>query len=72
MSFSVDRQSVFVPGIGTAEAIIRGSIMYLCMLAILRFVGRARSRNIPPIKRRRIGPEDWRLRTDTRSRRAEI
>jgi uncharacterized membrane protein YcaP (DUF421 family) len=31
---------MFVIGIGIAEVVARGSIMYLCMLAILRFVGR--------------------------------
>jgi hypothetical protein len=31
MSFSVDWQSVFIPGIGIPEVIIRGSIMHLCM-----------------------------------------
>jgi uncharacterized membrane protein YcaP (DUF421 family) len=48
MSFSVDWQSVSVPGMGLAEVIIRGSIMYLCMFAILRFVGRRQAGHFGP------------------------
>jgi uncharacterized membrane protein YcaP (DUF421 family) len=48
MSLSVDWQSVFVPGIGIAEVIVRGSIMYLCMFAILRFVGRRQAGHFGP------------------------
>jgi uncharacterized membrane protein YcaP (DUF421 family) len=48
MSFSVDWQSVFMPGIGIAEVVVRGSIMYLCMLAIMRFVGRRQAGHFGP------------------------
>lgn len=48
MSFSVDWQSVLVPRIGIAEVAVRGSIMYLCMLAILRFVGRRQTGHFGP------------------------
>ena len=48
MNFSVDWQSVFVPGIGVAEVIVRGSIMYLCLFAILRFVGRRQAGHFGP------------------------
>jgi hypothetical protein len=47
-NFSVDWQSVFVPGIGFAEVIARGSIIYLCMFAILRFVGRRQAGHFGP------------------------
>jgi uncharacterized membrane protein YcaP (DUF421 family) len=48
MNFSVDWQSVFMPGIGIAEVVVRGSIMYLCMLAIMRFVGRRQAGHFGP------------------------
>jgi uncharacterized membrane protein YcaP (DUF421 family) len=48
MNLSVDWQSVFVPGIGIAEVMVRGSIMYLCMFAILRFVGRRQAGHFGP------------------------
>jgi uncharacterized membrane protein YcaP (DUF421 family) len=48
MSFSIDWHSVFVPAIGIAEVVVRGSIMYLCMLLILRFVGRRQTGSFGP------------------------
>ena len=48
MGISIDWHSVFVPGIGIAEVVVRGSIMYLCMLAILRFVGRRQAGHFGP------------------------
>jgi hypothetical protein len=44
MSFSVDWQSVFEPGIGIAEVVVRSS-----MFAILRFVGRRQATSGQPI-----------------------
>jgi len=46
--FSIDWHSVFVPAIGIAEVVVRGSIMYLCMLMILRFIGRRQAGNFGP------------------------
>jgi uncharacterized membrane protein YcaP (DUF421 family) len=48
MGISIDWHSAFVPGIGIAEVVVRGSIMYLCMLAILRFVGRRQAGHFGP------------------------
>jgi uncharacterized membrane protein YcaP (DUF421 family) len=48
MSASINWHSVFVPGIGLAEVVVRGSIMYLCMFAILRFVGRRQAGHFGP------------------------
>lgn len=48
MSFSIDWDSVFVPTIGIAEVVLRGTIMYFCMLLILRFVGRRQAGNFGP------------------------
>ena len=58
MGISIDWHSVFVPGIGIAEVVVRGSIMYLCMLAILRFVGRRQAGHFAETnsKRPREGP----------------
>ena len=38
--FDVDWHAMFVPAIGLAEVVLRGSIMYLALFAILRFIGR--------------------------------
>ena len=35
--FNVDWHAMFVPAIGLAEVVLRGSIMYLALFAILRF-----------------------------------
>ena len=40
---SVDWTSIFYPSLGLAEVVVRGSIMYLALFAILRFVGRRQS-----------------------------
>ena len=39
-SMSIDWNSVFVPTMGIAEIVLRGSIMYLGLFAVLRFMGR--------------------------------
>ena len=37
---TIDWHSMFIPAIGLGEVIIRGSLMYLALFVILRFVGR--------------------------------
>ncbi len=46
--FSVDWESIFVPALGLAEIVLRGSIMYLALFAILRFMGRRQAGNFGP------------------------
>lgn len=46
--FSVDWESMFVPALGLAEIVLRGSIMYLALFAILRFMGRRQAGNFGP------------------------
>ena len=45
---SVDWHAMFVPAIGLAEVILRGSIMYLGLFAILRFIGRRQAGHFGP------------------------
>jgi uncharacterized membrane protein YcaP (DUF421 family) len=45
---SIDWNSVFVPTIGIAEIVLRGSIMYLGLFAVLRFMGRRQAGNFGP------------------------
>jgi uncharacterized membrane protein YcaP (DUF421 family) len=45
---SVDWNSVFMPTIGIAEIVLRGTIMYLGLFAVLRFVGRRQAGNFGP------------------------
>jgi uncharacterized membrane protein YcaP (DUF421 family) len=45
---SIDWNSVFVPTIGIAEIILRGSIMYLGLFAVLRFMGRRQAGSFGP------------------------
>lgn len=44
----VDWQSVFQPSLGLAEIIVRATLMYLVLFAILRFVGRRQAGNFGP------------------------
>lgn len=44
----VDWHSVFVPEIGVPEIVVRGTIMYLAMFAILRFIARRQTGNFGP------------------------
>lgn len=37
-----------MPGIGLAEVVVRGTIMYLCMFTILRFIGRRQAGHFGP------------------------
>ena len=52
----VDWQSVFVPTIGLAEVVVRGTIMYLAMFVILRFIARRQAGNFGPADLLVIGP----------------
>ena len=44
----IDWHSVFVPSMGIAEVLLRGSLMYLSLFAILRFVGRRQAGHFGP------------------------
>jgi uncharacterized membrane protein YcaP (DUF421 family) len=44
----MDWQSIFAPTLGLAEVVLRGSIMYLALFAILRFLARRQAGNFGP------------------------
>jgi uncharacterized membrane protein YcaP (DUF421 family) len=44
----IDWHAVFVPSIGLAEMVLRGTIMYLALFVILRFVGRRQAGHFGP------------------------
>lgn len=46
--FAIDWEVVFVPALGLAEIVLRGSIMYLALFAILRFIGRRQAGHFGP------------------------
>lgn len=48
VELTVDWRSVFVPSIGMAEIVVRGTIMYLAMFVILRFIARRQAGNFGP------------------------
>jgi uncharacterized membrane protein YcaP (DUF421 family) len=48
MHLSVDWSSVFVPAIGLAEIVVRGSLMYLGLFMIMRFMARRQARHFGP------------------------
>jgi uncharacterized membrane protein YcaP (DUF421 family) len=48
MHQSVDWNSVFVPAIGLAEIVVRGSLMYLGLFMIMRFMGRRQAGHFGP------------------------
>ena len=48
MDLSVDWSSVFVPAIGLAEIIVRGSLMYLGLFVIMRFMARRQAGHFGP------------------------
>ena len=48
MHLSVNWDSVFVPAIGLAEIVVRGSIMYLGLFLILRFMVRRQAGHFGP------------------------
>jgi hypothetical protein len=45
---SVDWHNVFVPNLGIAEIVVRGTLMYLALFAILRFIGRRQAGHFGP------------------------
>jgi len=45
---SIDWNAIFVPATGLAEMVVRGSLMYLGLFVVLRFVGRRRAGNFGP------------------------
>jgi uncharacterized membrane protein YcaP (DUF421 family) len=45
---SIDWSAVFVPTLGIAEIVLRGSIMYLGLFAVIRFMGRRQAGNFGP------------------------
>jgi len=46
--FDVDWRAMFVPALGLLEVVVRGSIMYLALFAILRFIGRRQAGHFGP------------------------
>jgi hypothetical protein len=44
----IDWNSVFLPSLGIAEIVIRGTLMYLGLFAILRFMGRRQAGQFGP------------------------
>jgi uncharacterized membrane protein YcaP (DUF421 family) len=44
----IDWHSVFVPSIGLAEVMMRGTLMYLALFIILRFIGRRQAGHFGP------------------------
>jgi len=45
---SVDWTSIFVPSLGVAEIVVRGSLMYLALFVILRFFARRQAGQFGP------------------------
>lgn len=46
--FAVDWQAMFVPATGLAEVALRGTLMYLALFVILRFMARRQSGHFGP------------------------
>lgn len=46
--FAVDWKGMFVPSLGLMEVILRGSLMYLALFAILRFIARRQAGQFGP------------------------
>jgi uncharacterized membrane protein YcaP (DUF421 family) len=44
----VDWHAMFVPALGLIEVVVRGTIMYLALFAILRFIGRRQAGHFGP------------------------
>ena len=44
----IDWHAVFVPSIGVAEVMVRGTLMYLALFIILRFIGRRQAGHFGP------------------------
>lgn len=45
---SIDWSGIFVPSLGLLEVIVRGSLMYLALFAILRFIARRQAGQFGP------------------------
>jgi uncharacterized membrane protein YcaP (DUF421 family) len=45
---TIDWHAVFVPSIGVAEVMLRGTLMYLALFIILRFIGRRQAGHFGP------------------------
>jgi uncharacterized membrane protein YcaP (DUF421 family) len=45
MALVIDWQALFVPSLGIAEVVVRGTIMYLALFLMLRFVSRRQAGN---------------------------
>jgi uncharacterized membrane protein YcaP (DUF421 family) len=48
MNAAIDWNSVFVPSVGIAEVVLRGSIMYLALFAVFRFFARRQAGHFGP------------------------
>ena len=46
--FAVDWQAMFVPATALAEVVLRGTLMYLALFVILRFMARRQSGHFGP------------------------
>lgn len=46
--FAIDWNAMFVPSLGLAEIFVRGTIMYLALFAILRFIARRQAGQFGP------------------------
>ena len=46
--FGVDWHAMFVPALGLIEVVLRGTIMYLALFGILRFIGRRQAGHFGP------------------------
>lgn len=44
----IDWSAVFIPALGLAEIVLRGSLMYLALFAILRFIARRQAGHFGP------------------------
>ncbi len=49
--FAVDWRAIFVPSLGLAEVFVRGTLMYLALFAILRFIARRQAAQFGPADR---------------------
>ena len=45
---TLDWHAVFVPSIGVANVMLRGTLMYLALFTILRFIGRRQAGHFGP------------------------
>jgi uncharacterized membrane protein YcaP (DUF421 family) len=48
VELNVDWNTVFVPSLGIAQVMVRGTIMYLALFAILRFIARRQAGSFGP------------------------